>query len=447
MSITNENIKELVQAYLDGGSFPEGLDDLDETPIDEWDVSQVTNMSGLFNDRDFDEDINNWDVSNVTDMSSMFANADEFNQPIGDWNVSNVANMEHMFQGADKFNQPIGDWIVSYDANVDGMFNSATAFNQDLTNWRLAAAANIDDNEMFVNSGMAGVELHYPNAQPLSPEELQARQARYALAHPAGVRSAPVIPAVFDIENGHLNKNTEYLPECLDKITFVNGNSKLTDKSMYVDLVSLVNESVLATLRGDREMFAFKVNNDFVVISKSDILKVMNNPNAIKYGCNKVVNGVDFTQIQENTNKKVPYLSINSIGASVVGLVPFFDLWNAINSDDRAFELNRMKYPELKSTASHNVLFGPGALSERVISSAHCQSGVVESVWRLRLLPTADGAGAGGGNGRGRKFKSQKQSTKSKDGKKRSNRRKHVIKHNKKTRRIRKGARTHKKIR
>ena len=41
----------------------------------------------------FDTDINNWDVSNVTNMNSMFANVNFFNKPLNNWDVSNVENM------------------------------------------------------------------------------------------------------------------------------------------------------------------------------------------------------------------------------------------------------------------------------------------------------------------------------------------------------------------
>ena len=39
--------------------------------------------------------------------------AESFNQPLNDWNVSNVTDMEGMFQGASSFNQPLNNWDVS----------------------------------------------------------------------------------------------------------------------------------------------------------------------------------------------------------------------------------------------------------------------------------------------------------------------------------------------
>ena len=52
--------------------------------------------------------ISNWDVSNVTDMSGMFYGVSSFNEPIGNWNVSNVTNMNGTFYNASAFNQTLG---------------------------------------------------------------------------------------------------------------------------------------------------------------------------------------------------------------------------------------------------------------------------------------------------------------------------------------------------
>jgi len=90
-------------------------------PLNSWDVSNVTNMSGMFDGALYNQPLSSWDVSNVTDMSRMFAGS-KFNQPIGNWNVSSVTDMLRMFStklashtgcgiSAD-FNQDISSWDV-----------------------------------------------------------------------------------------------------------------------------------------------------------------------------------------------------------------------------------------------------------------------------------------------------------------------------------------------
>jgi len=105
-------------------------------PINEWQVSAVTNMSGLFeNKTEFNDQISNWDVSNVTNMMDMFYKASSFNQDISNWDVSNVINMERMFGRASNFNQDISSWDVSNTTNMRSMFMYASNFNQELSTW------------------------------------------------------------------------------------------------------------------------------------------------------------------------------------------------------------------------------------------------------------------------------------------------------------------------
>jgi len=111
-------------------------------PIGNWDVSNVTNMSGMFSgdllepSSPFNQPIGDWDVGNVTDMSNMFSGT-PFNQPIGNWDISNVINMRFMFSNS-QFNQPIGDWDVSNVTNMSGMF-FGTPFNQPIGNWDVSS--------------------------------------------------------------------------------------------------------------------------------------------------------------------------------------------------------------------------------------------------------------------------------------------------------------------
>lgn len=70
-------------------------------PLDSFDVSQVTNMHGMFSGATaFNQDISNWDVGMVTNMRFMFENCVNFDQDLGQWNVSLLEEANEMFIGA-----------------------------------------------------------------------------------------------------------------------------------------------------------------------------------------------------------------------------------------------------------------------------------------------------------------------------------------------------------
>ncbi|MCA0153958.1 BspA family leucine-rich repeat surface protein [Winogradskyella vincentii] len=105
----------------------------------DWDTSNVTNMSVLFNRcPSFNKNIGSWNTSNVTTMAVMFSLGDAFNQDIGNWDTSNVTNMGGMFIGQEVFNQDIGNWDTSNVTNMRAMFMSNTSFNQNISNWDTA---------------------------------------------------------------------------------------------------------------------------------------------------------------------------------------------------------------------------------------------------------------------------------------------------------------------
>lgn len=104
--------------------------------ISSWNTANVTNMEAMFSGAtSFNQDIGSWDTGALQNTSFMFYIASSFNQNINAWDMSNVLVANNMFQSATSFNQPLDQWDVSGCYNMTEMFKDATSFNQDLTNW------------------------------------------------------------------------------------------------------------------------------------------------------------------------------------------------------------------------------------------------------------------------------------------------------------------------
>ena len=86
---TKDELLEIIEQRID--------DEGDEVDLNDIDVSEITDMFGLFEGTNFNGDISNWDVSKVTNMSCMFQGCKKFNQDISKWDVSNVTKMIRTF--------------------------------------------------------------------------------------------------------------------------------------------------------------------------------------------------------------------------------------------------------------------------------------------------------------------------------------------------------------
>ena len=112
--------------------------------LSSWDTSKVTSMGSMFNDATaFNQDLSSWDTSNVTSMSYMFDGATVYNQDLSSWDTSKVTTMWSMFSDATAFNQDISSWDTSNVTFMWGMFRSATAFNQDLSSWDTSSVTDM----------------------------------------------------------------------------------------------------------------------------------------------------------------------------------------------------------------------------------------------------------------------------------------------------------------
>ena len=107
--------------------------------IGEWDVSKVTDFSGLFKDfSNFNQDLSKWIVSQVTDLSSCFAGARAFNSDLSTWDVSKVTTLESTFKLSSAFNSDLSTWDVSKVGTLFHTFDRAIAFNSNLSTWNVS---------------------------------------------------------------------------------------------------------------------------------------------------------------------------------------------------------------------------------------------------------------------------------------------------------------------
>ena len=137
---TKEELKDIIDKRIE----QEG----NEVDLNDIDVSEINDMSNLFEVTDFNGDISEWDVSNVTNMRYMFYNCKSLKQDISNGEVSNVTNMQGMFYWCESFNQDISNWDVSNVTNMNTMFAWCEEFNQDISSWDVS---NVKDmNSVFV---------------------------------------------------------------------------------------------------------------------------------------------------------------------------------------------------------------------------------------------------------------------------------------------------------
>lgn len=102
--------------------------------LNEWDVSKVTKMGGMFYGCSYNKPLSKWEVSNVEDMSSMFERS-KYNQPLNDWDVRSVINMSGMFRNS-CYNHNLDEWDVRMVKYTEHMFENSK-FDHCLDMWEL----------------------------------------------------------------------------------------------------------------------------------------------------------------------------------------------------------------------------------------------------------------------------------------------------------------------
>merc|ERR1711977_806124 len=112
--------------------------------ISDWDVSRVTNMSGLFDGASsFTSDLSKWQTGNVTNMQGMFRYARSFSSDLSKWQTGNVTNMRGMFDGARSFTSDLSKWQTGKVTDMSSMFAYASSFTSDLSQWQTGKVKDV----------------------------------------------------------------------------------------------------------------------------------------------------------------------------------------------------------------------------------------------------------------------------------------------------------------
>jgi len=165
LPLTNANINDAIDEFISptgdtnittlGGTVPTNNPQTKYGFLKDWDVSSITDMSGLFLNKTFttpfNHDLSSWETHNVTTMSNMFKGHTSYNKPMttdnNKWNVASVINMNSMFNGCDAFNADISSWNTTSVINMSNMFDGCSTFNQNLSTngneWNTTAVTNM----------------------------------------------------------------------------------------------------------------------------------------------------------------------------------------------------------------------------------------------------------------------------------------------------------------
>ena len=132
------DLKKLVNKYLGVLVFPSKVTLASNT----WDISHRDNLTGIiaFTKWSIPQDEAFYRCKDLTfilgvcptlgvDMSEMFYEAYNFNQPLNEWDVSSVTDICGMFRGASSFNQPLNDWDVSSVTDMFCIFDGSNMEN------------------------------------------------------------------------------------------------------------------------------------------------------------------------------------------------------------------------------------------------------------------------------------------------------------------------------
>ena len=262
--------------------------------ISKWDISNVKDMSSMFINSNFNRDISKWDVSNVKDMLHMFTNS-KFNGDISKWNVSNVKDMSAIFRGSN-FNGDISKWDVSNVENMSEMFTDSK-FNGDISQWKVYSL--IRTQNMFHNSKFSGdisnwdLSLILGNKIKLSMRDSTKHKGSY-IYYEESIRYSKYL------EYDYIELTYEYI---LSNFLFIDcsNNRDVIENNYKVNNMVNILESSFILLDIDKFVKLYNIPNEFIYHYKEEPLNT-----TYEYLCADI-------NLNDLTNKLEDFLVKNNI--------------------------------------------------------------------------------------------------------------------------------------
>jgi hypothetical protein len=172
-----------------------------------------------------------------------------------------------------------------------------------------------------------------------------------------------------------LYRDADIFPNVLERYSW----KKIKEPIPVMDWISGEEIPLLKRLESLEDLFYFWIPNMFCVsFTKEEIIQLKSKEN-IKYECKKI--DTSLIPRLSNLNKKVPFLSLRSMGFGG-GLLPLADLNAALLSKHRIFALSRTG-KECVAIASLQML----SSEPDAVSADHCQKHSNDFIYTIRYVP------------------------------------------------------------
>lgn len=209
--------------------------------ISGWDTKNVENMAGMFNNAiSFNRDISGWQTGKVTTMKNMFYNADIFNQPLNTWNTENVTDFSYMFAYTSAFNQDLDEWDTSSATTMEGMFEDTRAFNGEIGTWNTSNVENM--LSMFVDADLFNRDISTKMIHEGTPDEYTA----WDVSNVKDMTLMFAFSKQFNQDIGNWNTGSvEIMKDMFNSAAAFNQDIGGWDVSSVVDMTWMFNEAAI----------------------------------------------------------------------------------------------------------------------------------------------------------------------------------------------------------